>query len=188
MVSRFWVIQAVMGLVVAVVPVSFVLTVLERDGRWRLTALREILAGLFVGVGLMVNNTVGQFQGFLAPGGEFVRTPKSNVEGIVADLGKAVPKEYSVPLHWTFFIEVVFIGYCLAGTALLVSAGEAFWAVPLVFWAGCLGVVLLEEDLEGDVAADLLAERELHPHLLHEGAARPDHVLVHLEGRDAEGQ
>ena len=29
-----------------------------------------------VGMGLMVNNTVGQIQGFLSSGGEFVRTPK----------------------------------------------------------------------------------------------------------------
>ena len=39
-------------------------------------------------------------------------------------------------------VEIGVIGYCLASTVMLVQAGEGLWAVPLVFWAACLGMVV----------------------------------------------
>jgi cellulose synthase/poly-beta-1,6-N-acetylglucosamine synthase-like glycosyltransferase len=137
--TAFLVLQGLMALVVIVAPVSFALTVHERDGRWNLSSLFQIIAGVCVGIGLMVNNSAGQIQGFLSPGGEFVRTPKAHHIGRV---GATAPRLYESPLHWTFFAEILVATYCLAGTAMLVNAGEGFWAIPLVFWAGCLALVI----------------------------------------------
>jgi cellulose synthase/poly-beta-1,6-N-acetylglucosamine synthase-like glycosyltransferase len=137
--TAFLVLQGLMALVIVVAPVSFALTVHERDGSWNAGSFFQILAGVCVGIGLMVNNTAGQIQGFLSRGGEFIRTPKASHAGPV---GQAAPRLYESPLHWTFFAEILVAAYCLAGTAMLVSAGEAFWAVPLVFWAGCLALVI----------------------------------------------
>jgi hypothetical protein len=136
----FFVIQGFMALVILVAPVSFALTVTERDGTWTLASLGQILAGVCVGIGLMVNNTAGQIHGFVAAGGEFVRTPKLS-RGNGAPRARTV-KPYGSPLHWTFFAELGVIAYCVAGAALLVSRGEPFWAIPLLFWAGCLGLVV----------------------------------------------
>jgi len=133
----FFGLQLLTGLAILVAPVSFVVTVQERDGAWTLRSLREVIAGICVGIGLMVNNTAGQIQGFITSGGEFVRTPK-----FAARTGSsAAARAYGNPLHWTFFVEVLLIAYCLAGAALLVTRGEGLWAIPLVFWAGCLGLV-----------------------------------------------
>jgi hypothetical protein len=88
----------------------------------------------------MVNNSAGQIQGFMEAGGEFVRTPKSNRRP-GAPAAKSSVRTYASPLHWTFFAELIVIGYCLLTAALLMSRGEAPWAVPLVFWAMCLGLV-----------------------------------------------
>jgi len=156
----FLVLQALMGLAILVAPLSFIITVKERDGRWSMSSVGEVVAGICVGIGLMVNNSAGQLQGFIERGGEFVRTPKSNRPAPAAALsasgGAAVltapttatgipdsgfEKPYASPLHWTFFVELLVIAYCLFGTALLVQHGEALWAVPMLFWAICLGLV-----------------------------------------------
>ncbi|MEQ1855192.1 MAG: glycosyltransferase [Longimicrobiales bacterium] len=137
--TLFWVLQALMGVAILVAPLSFLITVFERDGKWSLASLGEVLAGICMGIGLMVNNSAGQVQGFIQAGGEFVRTPKSN-RPAGAPAAKGV-RTYTSPLHWTFFAELIVIGYCLLATALLLSRGEGAWAVPLVFWAMCLGLV-----------------------------------------------
>jgi len=140
--TLFYVLQSFMGLAVLVAPLSFGLTVVERDGRWSFASLGEIVAGICIGIGLMVNNSAGQIQGFIEAGGEFVRTPKSNRPAGAKPAATGAVKQYSSPLHWTFFAELLVIAYCLAGTALLVSRGEALWAIPMLFWAMCLGLVV----------------------------------------------
>lgn len=147
--TAFWIVQAIMALVIMVAPVSFALTVIERDQGLRFSSVAQVVAGVCIGIGLMVNNTVGQIQGFLTSGGEFVRTPKDHHAGSEEDGPSEAatrpasrPKVYSSPLHWSFFIEIGVIGYCLASTVMLVQAGEGLWAVPLVFWAACLGMVV----------------------------------------------
>jgi len=88
----------------------------------------------------MVNNSAGQIQGFIEAGGEFVRTPKASpAAGVARPTG--MTRAYKSPLHWTFFVELLVIIYCIAGTALLFSQGEALWAIPLLFWGMCLGLV-----------------------------------------------
>jgi cellulose synthase/poly-beta-1,6-N-acetylglucosamine synthase-like glycosyltransferase len=72
----FWVLQGMMSLGIVAAVLSFLLTIREREPEWRSGALFEVFMGVLVGMGLMVNNTVGQIQGFLSNGGEFVRTPK----------------------------------------------------------------------------------------------------------------
>ena len=139
--TLFWVLQLFMGIAILVAPLSFAITVIERDGRWSLQSLGEIVAGICVGIGLMVNNSAGQLQGFAAGGGEFVRTPKANLA--TAPTAKtAAQRLYASPLHWTFFAELAVIGYCVFGTALLMARGEWLWAIPLLFWAMCLGLVV----------------------------------------------
>jgi len=138
--TLFWVLQAFMGVAILVAPLSFAITVIERDGRWSLASLGEIIAGICVGIGLMVNNSAGQVQGFMEAGGEFVRTPKAN-KPVGAKASKSGARLYTSPLHWTFFAELLVLGYCLFGAALLLARGEGLWAVPLVFWAMCLGLV-----------------------------------------------
>lgn len=145
--TAFWIVQAIMGLVILVAPISFALTVIERDRGLSFGSVGQIVAGVCIGIGLMVNNTAGQIQGFLSSGGEFVRTPKDHHAG--SDEGDAAtpksvgtPKRYRSPLHWTFYIELLVITYCLASTAMLIQAGEGLWAVPLVFWSACLAMVV----------------------------------------------
>jgi hypothetical protein len=141
--TLFLVLQSFMAIAVLVAPLSFGITVVERDGRWSLSSIGEIVAGICIGIGLMVNNSAGQIQGFLEAGGEFVRTPKSNRPiGAKAGPASGATRQYSSPLHWTFFAELLVITYCFAGTALLFSRGEALWAVPMLFWAACLGLVV----------------------------------------------
>lgn len=137
----FLVLQGFMGLAVLVAPLSFVITVLERDRGWSFSSLGEVVAGICMGIGLMVNNSAGQIQGFIEAGGEFVRTPKSSPQPAARAGQSAAARAYTSPLHWTFFAELLVIAYCLAGTALLISRGEAMWAIPLLFWAICLGLV-----------------------------------------------
>jgi cellulose synthase/poly-beta-1,6-N-acetylglucosamine synthase-like glycosyltransferase len=140
--TTFLIVQGVMALIILVAPVSFALTVIERDGRITLATIGHMVAGVSLGIGLMVNNSVGQIQGFVSPGGEFVRTPKAHhaaSDGVAPS--SSTPQAYGSPLHWTFFLEVALAGYCLMASAFLISNGEALWAVPLVFWAGCLGLV-----------------------------------------------
>jgi cellulose synthase/poly-beta-1,6-N-acetylglucosamine synthase-like glycosyltransferase len=137
----FWILQLLMGVAILVAPLSFAITVIERDGRWSFQSLGEIVAGICVGIGLMVNNSAGQLQGFVAAGGEFVRTPKANLAVATASK-KAAARLYTSPLHWTFFAELAVIVYCVFGTALLLGRGEGLWAIPLLFWAMCLGLVV----------------------------------------------
>ena len=141
----FWIVQGIMALVLVVAPVSFALTVIERDQRLSIRSIGQIVSSFCVGVGLMVNNTVGQIQGFLSSGGEFVRTPKAFHAPSESAPEQATPDAYLVPLHWSFFIELLVMAYCLGSTALLIQAGETFWAVPLVFWAFCLGIVAQQQ-------------------------------------------
>lgn len=126
--------QALMSLATVAAPLTLVVTVHERDGRLPgPRAIGQVLAGMCIGLGLMVNNTVAQVQGLIAGEGEFVRTPKG---------GGALVERYRLPLHWTFFAELAVVAYCLWGVALLVQAGEALWAAPLVFWGGCVALVV----------------------------------------------
>ena len=140
----FFALQALMGLVTAVVPLSFVVTIIERDGSWGgISSLREIVAGLAVGVGLMVNNSVGQAEGFLVTGGEFARTPKGVVEsGRHSITAVGADKAYSNPLHWTFFAELALTSYCIVGAALLFTKGESLWSLPLILFGICIALVV----------------------------------------------
>jgi cellulose synthase/poly-beta-1,6-N-acetylglucosamine synthase-like glycosyltransferase len=74
--TLFWILQALMSLGMIAALLSFLVTVQERDRRLSLRSVGEVLFGMGVGMGLMVNNTVGQIQGFFQSGGEFLRTPK----------------------------------------------------------------------------------------------------------------
>lgn len=74
--TLFWVLQALMSLGMIAALLSFFVTVQERDRRLSWRSVGEVLFGMGVGMGLMVNNTVGQIQGFFQSGGEFLRTPK----------------------------------------------------------------------------------------------------------------
>ncbi len=135
--------QAIMTVVLSVAPISFVITLRERGDRWSLGFVARLLAGLCVGIGLMVNNTVGQVLGLVSTRGGFARTPKGarpSQDAALRAMGAERP--YALPLNWTFFIELLVIAYALAGTAMLAARGQAAWSLPLVFWATCLGLVV----------------------------------------------
>jgi hypothetical protein len=34
------------------------------------------------------------------------------------------------------------VAYCLIGSAVLIAAGDALWALPLLFWGACVGLVV----------------------------------------------
>tara|TARA_B100000405_G_scaffold17120_2_gene13414 strand:- start:810 stop:2303 length:1494 start_codon:yes stop_codon:yes gene_type:complete len=141
----FWAVQGIMGLVIVAAPVSFVLTVLERDKRLSLSSIGHIISSVCIGIGLMVNNTIGQIQGFFTSGGEFVRTPKGHEAIAESEPVQEQLRAYQVPLHWSFFFELITIIYCLTGTAVLSTAGEVLWAIPLLFWTVCLGFVAQQQ-------------------------------------------
>lgn len=127
--------QGLTGFASLVSVASFGITVWERDGRVTMPALAELVTGVCIGIGLMVNNSAAQLQGYFESGGEFVRTPKASGarRGGVAGYGS--------PLHWTFYAELALVAYCLVGAAILVANGEPLWAIPLLFWAMCVGLV-----------------------------------------------
>lgn len=194
--------QALMSLGMVAALVSFLLTIRERDGRLSMRAVGELVFGMGVGMGLMVNNTVGQIEGLVRSGGEFLRTPKRaaastphprgrtvrtrarrasthprgpapirlaaagaagggagrsagpRAAAILADgdalerlatLAAAAPRAYALPLDWTFFAEILVLGYCLGGAALLVQAGEGMWAFPMVMWAACMALMVQQQ-------------------------------------------
>lgn len=168
----FWGLQGLMSLGMIAALLSFLITIRERDARWSLRSVGEVLFGMGVGMGLMVNNTVGQIQGFLQSGGEFMRTPKGsqnagpdeatgdpldNAPGPSGSPGRAQavatrpvrakPRAYGSPLDWTFFAELLVMGYCVLGAAFLIQAGEAFWSVPMFMWALCMGLMVQQQML-----------------------------------------
>lgn len=135
----FWVMQAFMSLAIMVAPLSFLLTLRERGDRWNLQSMFQVLASLCLGIGLMVNNTVGQIEGFLLGEGEFFRTPKG--WGFAHTSASRADRPYASPLHWTFFAEVGVLAYCILTSTLLMTRGDALWALPLLFWGMCVGLV-----------------------------------------------
>ncbi len=135
----FWFMQAIMSLATLVAPISFMITLRERGDRWSFEMVGQVLAGMCLGIGLMVNNTVGQLEGFLLGEAEFVRTPKGQRPVGIASAQAAEP--YLSPLHWTFFAEVAVLAYCLLASGLLMTRGDALWALPLIFWGMCIGLV-----------------------------------------------
>lgn len=142
----FWIMQGFMALGISAAALSLLMTVHERDGRWSLGGIQEVVAGLCVGIGMMVNNTVGQIQGFLAPGGEFMRTPKGSPRQTAAESnGRPVARPYPSPLHWSFFGEALALAYCVAGATLLIRSGEGLWALAMILWAACLGLVIQQQ-------------------------------------------
>ena len=144
--TLFWVLQGFMALGIAAAALSLIVTIRERDGKWSLGALREVVASLLVGIGMMVNNTVGQIQGFLASGGEFLRTPKRARVGDDNTLdGMGADRPYASPLHWTFFAELLVIGYCVFGTVFLIQHEEVLWSLAMVLWAVSLGLVVHQQ-------------------------------------------
>ena len=142
----FWVLQGFMGLGIVTAALTLLVTIHERDQKWSFRALREMVAGLLIGGGLMVNNTVGQLQGFLATGGEFVRTPKRarTPEGAALHPSGA-NRPYSTPLHWTFFVELLAVGYCIGGAVVLIQQGEALWSLVMILWGVSLGLIAQQQ-------------------------------------------
>lgn len=136
----FIVTQALMSATTFVAPVSFALTLNERGERLRGKHASQLIAAMGIGMGLMVNNTVGQVQGFLLGAGEFARTPKGWTAGAYS-AGRA-QTAYSSPLHWSFAAEVLVIVYCLLSAVLLLQRGEWFWVFPLLFWGACVALVV----------------------------------------------
>lgn len=142
----FWVLQGFMSLGIVAAVCSFLVTIHERDDRWSPGAIAEVAVGVCVGMGLMVNNTVGQIQGFVASGGEFARTPKLSTrphEETLGALGADLP--YASPLDWTFFVELLVMAYCMAGAVMLIQHGEGLWSLAMVFWAACLGLMVQQQ-------------------------------------------
>ena len=167
--TLFWALQGLMSLGMIAALLSFLITVRERDARLSLRSIGEVLFGMGVGMGLMVNNTVGQIQGFLQSGGVFERTPKGSA--IAAASQKEVASEapgfdthrgayavtarpvrvkaraYASPLDWTFFAELLVIAYCAFGAAMLIDAGEGLWSAPMFTWALCMGLMVQQQML-----------------------------------------
>jgi len=144
--TLFWVLQGLMSLGMVAALLSFLITVRERGEPLNLGTVSRVVVGLCVGMGLMVNNTVGQIQGFATAGGEFVRTPKKKriaTDGALAALG--AEQAYSSPLHWTFYAEVLVMAYCLAGAVFLVQQGQGLWSLAMIFWAACLGLMVQQQ-------------------------------------------
>ena len=144
--TLFWVLQGLMSLGIVAAMLSFLITVHERGESWSLGTLAKVIISLCVGMGLMVNNTVGQIQGFASSGGEFVRTPKRKrvaTDSALAAMGAEQP--YSSPLHWTFFAEVLVMAYCLAGAVFLVQQGQGLWSLAMLFWGACLGLMVQQQ-------------------------------------------
>jgi cellulose synthase/poly-beta-1,6-N-acetylglucosamine synthase-like glycosyltransferase len=144
--TLFWVLQAFMSLGIVAAFLSFLITLRERGQPLSPSALGQVTVGLAVGMGLMVNNTVGQLQGFASAGGEFVRTPKGKAQSSAATSSPSgAPTEYKTPLHWTFLAEILVIAYCVAGAAFLIQQGEGLWSLAMIGWAACLGLMVQQQ-------------------------------------------
>lgn len=151
--TLFWVMQALMALGIVAAAVSMLLTARERDGRLSFGGVREVVSGLMLGVGIMINNTVGQLEGLVESGGEFVRTPKKahapTSAAATPDRPDPAPtpsaEGYATPLHWTFFAEVGVMVYCAWGLLFLVQSGEPLWAIAMGSWGLCIGLVVVQQ-------------------------------------------
>ena len=136
--------QVVLTLLILVAPLSFLLASRERGDPLSAGSLVRILAGVCLGVGLMIANTVGQVQGILSRTGEFRRTPKRRRSPAAHELSAlGADRPYPNPLHWTFFLELIVVAYCALGLGVLVVRGELLWTLPLAFWGMCLALVVL---------------------------------------------
>ena len=63
----------------------------------------------------------------------------------VSEPAKVTRTGYASPLDWTFFAELLVMGYCVAGAVFLIKAGEALWSVPMVMWALCMGLMVQQQ-------------------------------------------
>ncbi|NNF13001.1 MAG: glycosyltransferase [Gemmatimonadetes bacterium] len=160
--TLFWILQGFMSLGIIAAFVSFLMTLKERDQALGVASLTKVAGSLMVGMGLMVNNTVGQIQGFVTSGGEFVRTPKlpsRHTDEEIAALGADTP--YTSPLHWTFFAELGVMAYCFAGAVFLVREGEGLWALAMVFWGLSFALMLQQQLVREPTAATALTSTEV---------------------------
>ena len=139
--TTFLVMQALMSLLTIVAPASLVLTLKERGDSLTYKSVFNIAASVGIGIGLMVNNTLGQLLGYFRFDEKFARTPKR----AATKSGKEDPRarSYSTPLHWTFAAEILLIIYCVFAASFLIARSESLWALPLILWAGCLGLVVI---------------------------------------------
>ena len=62
-----------------------------------------------------------------------------------ASNGSGPPKAYAAPLHWTVYVELLVMGYCVWGAVVLVQGGEALWAIAMALWAACLALVVQQQ-------------------------------------------
>lgn len=145
----FLVLQLFLAAFNLVAPLSFLLVLKERGDRITGASVLRVVAGMCLGIGLMIANTVGQVQGFLSHHGEFTRTPKAPRAGRGAD---AASRRYRSALHWTFFLELITIAYCAVGLDLLVERGQALWAFPMLFWGACLMLVVVLQWLDTETS------------------------------------
>lgn len=101
--------------------------------RWRFIPLLTLL-----GIGISFNNTRAVLQGFLRPGGEFLRTPKFNVEKRSDQWHQSA---YRLPIPPTIVAEFCLMIYALVICWLLVQQGD--WAsLPFVaLYAAGFGLV-----------------------------------------------
>ncbi|MSR22094.1 MAG: glycosyltransferase [Gemmatimonadetes bacterium] len=142
--TLFIVLQIFLSVLTLVAPLSFLLALKERGDSLSIRSAVLIGGGVCLGLGLMAANTVGQIQGLLSRKGEFARTPKPPRFAAASELRHlGANRAYASPLHWTFFLELLVILYCVAGLRFLVDRGEVLWAFPLLFWALCLGMVVV---------------------------------------------
>lgn len=93
---------------------------------WRLPAVMGL------GIGMAVNQSRAVFEALMGQQSPFVRTPKAGDDGALS---------YSMPGHWTAWIEAFLALYHLAGLVLAVTYG--YWpslAIQLLFCLGFGGV------------------------------------------------
>ena len=135
--------QILLTLVTFVAPLTFLVTLVERGERITPRSLVHLGVGICIGIGLMVVNTIGQIQGLLSSRGEFTRTPKRPASRMATEIEDPQARPYRLPLHWTFFVELLMLAQTVLGAVFLYRNGEAFWTAPLFFWGLCLAVVLV---------------------------------------------
>jgi cellulose synthase/poly-beta-1,6-N-acetylglucosamine synthase-like glycosyltransferase len=136
----FWILQGFMSLAILVAPISLAVTLRERGEKLALESVGQVVAGICLGLGLMVSNAVAHLQGTVSAEGEFARTPKGNRRASTTPGG--ISELYRSPLHWTFYLELAVVAYCVASGSVLILSGEALWSIPLFFWGMCVGLVV----------------------------------------------
>ena len=123
--SMIWAGNTIQFIANAIAIAGFITTAVNSHRNLSLKSVGNVLLATYLGISLMVNNTIAFVGGCYEKFSVFERTPKAkNLAGSQSLLGSVV--------HWGIFMEVAFTVYMFVAAGILIGAGHGFLAMPCV--------------------------------------------------------